>query len=159
MRHRTKSAKYAEAKMNIRTFAIAMVVPVLFTSNVEASNIMGIASKIVDGDTLYVCDDKICEKIRLCGIDAPELKAAGGKQARVALASIVTNRTVTSIRVSEGTVCDGRSKPTNRDRIVAQCFVEQADIAALMVERGQACDWVKFSGGHYSRRGQGAVCR
>jgi micrococcal nuclease len=145
--------------MNIRTFAIAMVVPVLFTSNVDASNIMGIASKIVDGDTLYVCDDKICEKIRLCGIDAPELKAAGGKQARVALASIVANKRVTCRKVSEGTVCDGRSKPTSRDRIVAQCFVGEEDIAALMIESGHACDWVKFSGGYYSRTGQGVICQ
>jgi endonuclease YncB( thermonuclease family) len=135
------------------------MIVMLSNGSVVGSSIVGVASKVVDGDTLYVCDEKLCKKIRLCGINAPELKAAGGKQARATLASIVASQTVTCTRVSEGTVCDRRSKPTNRDRVVAQCFVGKDDIATLMVERGQACDWVKFSGGHYSRSGRGAVCR
>jgi micrococcal nuclease len=117
--------------LNIKAFSVATMMVMLSTGTAIASSIVGIASKIVDGDTLYVCDEKLCEKIRLCGIDAPEPKAAGGKHARATLASIVSNKTVTCMRVSEGTVCDGRSKPTNRDRIVAQCFVGKEDIADL----------------------------
>jgi endonuclease YncB( thermonuclease family) len=51
--------------------------------------------------------------------------------------------------MGEGTVCDGRSKPTSRDRVVAQCFLDKLDIAEEMVRSGTACDWPKFSGGHY----------
>jgi micrococcal nuclease len=36
------------------------------------------------------------------------------------------------------------------DRIVAQCFVGDLDIAMEMVSAGQAKDWPKFSGGYYS---------
>jgi endonuclease YncB( thermonuclease family) len=37
----------------------------------------------------------------------------------------------------------------NRDRIVAQCFLHKLDIAEEMTKSGTACDWPKFSGGHY----------
>jgi endonuclease YncB( thermonuclease family) len=49
--------------------------------------------------------------------------------------------------------------PPTEIGIVAQCFVGKNDIAALMVERGQACAWVKFPGEHYSQMGQRALCR
>ena len=38
---------------------------------------------------------------------------------------------------------------TNRNTVVAQCFLDDLDIAAEMVRSGNACDWPKFSGGHY----------
>jgi endonuclease YncB( thermonuclease family) len=46
-------------------------------------------------------------------------------------------------------VCDGRSKQNSRDRIVAQCFIDNFDIATEMAKSGTVCDWPKFSGGHY----------
>ena len=39
------------------------------------------------------------------------------------------------------------------DRIVAQCFVGDQDIAMAMICSGDAKDWPKFSGGYY------AVCK
>jgi endonuclease YncB( thermonuclease family) len=65
---------------------------------------------------------------------------------------------VRCVQVGNGTVCDGRSKPTNRDRVVAQCFVDDIDVAAVLVERGLACDWKTFSGAYYSRDGKGRAC-
>jgi hypothetical protein len=62
------------------------------------------------------------------------------------------------VQVGAGTPCDGRSKPTNHDRVVAQCFTDQGDISALLAAKGLACDWVKFSGGRYSEDGQGKTC-
>ena len=61
-------------------------------------------------------------------------------------------------RVGEGSVCDGKSKPTSHDRTVAQCFIGKTDIADILVARGYACDWVKFSGGHYSKTVGRAIC-
>ena len=46
-------------------------------------------------------------------------------------------------------MCDGRSKPTSHDRIVAQCFLSKLDIAEEMTKSGTVCDWPKFSGGRY----------
>lgn len=34
---------------------------------------------------------------------------------------------------------------------MAQCFVGETDLAEQMVAGRYACDWVKFSGGEYSR--------
>ena len=123
-----------------------------------AADLTGKAGKVVDGDTLWVCDRSACHKIRLCGIDAPELTDPRGPAARLALQSLVRSKTIKCVPVGEGTVCDGRSKPTSYDRIVAQCFVSQSDLAAEMVDEGHACDWLQFSGGFYSQNGRGLRC-
>lgn len=124
----------------------------------DAAEISGSVDKVVDGDTFWLCEETVCHKIRLCGIDAPERGEAGYRRAGEALASMVKDKTVRCIQVGGGTPCDGRSKPTNRGRIVAQCFASQSDIAGELVRGGFACDWVKFSGGHYSQAGTGATC-
>jgi endonuclease YncB( thermonuclease family) len=130
---------------------IGLFLLLAFPSFAFAKDIAGVASRIVDGDTLYVCDETVCEKIRLCGIDAPERKDAMGIQATSALKHIAGDKTLRCVRVGEGSVCDGRSRPMSRDRIVAQCFVGKDDVAGLMVGRGYACDWRKFSGGYYRK--------
>ena len=96
---------------------------------------------------------------RLCGIDAPELEDPGGEEAKAALKSLVGSKVVTCVQVGRGTPCDGRSRPTSYDRIVAQCFVDQSDLAAEMVAEGHACDWIQFSGGFYSENGRGNSLR
>lgn len=70
---------------------------------------------------------------------------------RVALETLIGGKRVRCVQVGSGTVCDHRSKPTNQGRVVAQCFVDGRDVAAILVEAGLACDWARFSGGHYSR--------
>ena len=77
---------------------------------------------------------------------------------RVALNKLVKGKTIRSVQVGGGTPCDRRSKSTNRDRIVAQCFADGSDLAKQLVEQGFACDWTKFSGGHYSHDGNGRSC-
>ena len=121
---------------------IGLLFLLLFPICAVAADIIGVASRIVDGDTLYVCDDTVCENIRLCGIDAPERKYSRGKASTNELKSIVADRELRCIPVGQGTVCDGRSKLTSGDRIVAQCFLGKRDVAGMMVGRGQACDWV-----------------
>jgi endonuclease YncB( thermonuclease family) len=70
----------------------------------------------------------------------------------------LSDKRIVCVQVGDGTICDGRSAPTNRGRIVAQCFVDKIDIAATLVSRGFACDWVKFSGGHYAHGGAARLC-
>jgi endonuclease YncB( thermonuclease family) len=123
-----------------------------------AFELSGSVDKIADGDTFWVCDTTACHKIRLCGADAPEQGEPGYHPSTEALRQLVSGKVVRCIQVDNGTPCDGRSKPTNYDRIVAQCFVDGADIAVPMVEQGFACDWVKFSGGAYSKNGKGSRC-
>jgi micrococcal nuclease len=115
----------------------------------DAAEFSGVVRAVIDGDDIELCaDGGSCRDIRLCGIDAPEEWCGRSyDEAREALRALVKDKRVRCIQVGEGTPCDGRSKPTNRGRIVAQCFVEDTDLAARLVERGVACDWERFSGG------------
>jgi micrococcal nuclease len=124
-----------------------------------AAEFSGRVTTVIDGDDIELCaDGGKCVRIRLCGIDAPEQRCPGYVEARAALRGIAEGKAVRCIQVGEGTPCDGRSKLTNRERIIAQCFVEDPDIAGVLVKQGLVCDWRKFSGGYYSHDGKGRQC-
>ena len=124
---------------------LALLSLALVATPVMADPITGPVTKIRDGDTFLVNR----QPIRLCGVDAPERKTNAGKKATAFITQAIKGKTVRCIPVGEGTVCDGRSRPTNHDRIVAQCFIQGRDIAEILVRSGHACDWPKFSGGAY----------
>jgi endonuclease YncB( thermonuclease family) len=104
---------------------------------------------VVDGDTIELNAGGKGIPVRLCGIDSPEARHAGGPEALAMMAKLIAGKEVQCIQVGDGTPCDGRSKSTSHKRIVAQCFVEGVDIAKEMVCSGHAVDWPKFSGGFY----------
>jgi endonuclease YncB( thermonuclease family) len=149
-----KSQRLNSGFHRLGVFVATLMMPAV-TYGAELS---GSADKIADGDTFWICDWRACHKIRLCGADAPEKGEPGYERSAQALRQLVDGKVVRCVQVGNGTPCDGRSKPTNYDRIVAQCFVEGTDIAVPMVEQGFACDWVKFSGGAYSQGGKGNRC-
>jgi endonuclease YncB( thermonuclease family) len=107
--------------------------------------------KIIDGDTFVLCNETSCNRIRLCGIDAPERGKSGYSSAKLGLSEILDGKTVKCVFVGNGSVCDGRSKGKSRDRLVAQCFVGDMDVASELVKNSYACAWPKFSGDHYSK--------
>ena len=126
-----------------------------------ALDIIGVGRNVNDGDTFEItAPDGHITKIRLCGIDAPESGMPGSKEAWEKLSELVYGKAVkcTQVNRQAGTVCDGRSRPTSRDRIVAQCSVDGRDIGAKLVLDGVACDWPKFSGGYYQRLAEGKAC-
>lgn len=140
--------------------AILIAVTVCYvTAAAYAAEFSGSVDKIADGDTFWICDATACHKIRVCGINAPERGEPSYHESGEALRKLVEGKAVRCIQVGNGTPCDGRSRPTSHDRIVAQCFVNGADIAMPLVEGGFACDWVKFSGGAYSQGGKGNRCK
>ena len=80
-----------------------------------------------DGDTITVRSD-ITTKIRLFGIDAPELKQPHGQASKQALSGMVFGKTVTVT-------------PANKDRYgrtVAQIKADGVDVNNKMVELGAA---------------------
>lgn len=80
-----------------------------------------------DGDTITVRSD-ITTKIRLFGIDAPELKQPHGQASKQALSGLVFGKTVTVT-------------PANKDRYgrtVAQIKADGVDVNNRMVEMGAA---------------------
>lgn len=141
----------------LRVVFLVVAAAVLFANPARATDLVGTVDKVVDGDTFWLCDAEACRKIRICGIDAPEHNQPGFNRARDAMGKLVTGRQVRCLPVGEGTPCDGRSRRKNRDRIVAQCFVGEIDLGVPMVTGGFACDWVRYSGGHYSKHG-GRIC-
>lgn len=127
---------------------IAMVTACV-CSQAMATDYLGKVVAVSDGDTFTMESGGGKVRVRICGIDAPERGQAGYGQAAGVLSNMIEGKTVHCLQVGEGTVCDGRSRPTSRDRIVAQCFLDNVDIAEQMTRSGTACDWPKFSGGKY----------
>ena len=96
--------------------------------------------EVTDGDTIKLDG----ERVRLWGIDAPEIRqkcggVACGEQAKEYLERII----------NDAIACEAQE--TDRyGRTVARCFVGSNDIGALMVEGGWALDYTQYSKGFYS---------
>jgi micrococcal nuclease len=91
---------------------------------------------VIDGDTIVINNIRV----RLAGIDAPELDHPWGQRSKWALVQLCKGQTVTA-----------RIKPElSYDRMVAECFLPDGrDLGAELVRIGLALDWPKFSGGKY----------
>jgi micrococcal nuclease len=92
---------------------------------------------VIDGDTIDLCGTRI----RLAGIDAPEMDQPYGKTAKWALVNLCKGQDVRA-------VFDG---DLSHDRTVATCYLSDGrDLSAEMVKAGLAIDWRKFSRGKYA---------
>ncbi|MEC8664726.1 MAG: thermonuclease family protein [Pseudomonadota bacterium] len=92
--------------------------------------------RIVDGDTILASG----RKIRLWGIDAPEMDESAGKVAKTFLGSILNNGT------------ELRCKFIEKDkykRDVMHCTSDGLDIGSMMVQMGMAKDYSRYSGDYY----------
>lgn len=104
-----------------------------------ARSLSGIVTHVTDGDTLWVRPDGGAPlKVRIRGLDAPEICQAFGMQARDALASRVLHRPV---RV------ETRARDVYR-RIIGDVSVDGHDVGAWLVAGGFA-----WSSGYRGRRG------
>lgn len=91
---------------------------------------------VIDGDTIVIRRTKI----RLSGIDAPELDQPYGQKAKWAMVDICKGQVVTA--KLNGVV--------SYDRVVGTCYLPDGrDIGAELIKRGLALDWTTFSGGKY----------
>jgi endonuclease YncB( thermonuclease family) len=100
------------------------------TPGTPASQWVGWVTKVVDGDTLHVqpAQGGASQKLRIKGIDAPEVCQAWGMQSREALARMVWGQRVT---VQLNDVDD-------HGRWLAQVFVNGEDVGARLVAQGHA---------------------
>jgi endonuclease YncB( thermonuclease family) len=91
---------------------------------------------VIDGDTIDING----VRLRLAGIDAPELDHPYGQRAKRALMRHCNGQVMRA-------VVDGKQ---SYDRLVATCYLPDGrDLSAEMVKMGHAIDWPKFSGGKY----------
>src|SRR3981189_3537554 len=79
-----------------------------------AADYLGKVLAVSDGDTFTMEADGTKVRVRIWGIDAPERGQAGYGQAAGVLSSMIEGKTVHCLQVGEGTVCDGKSKPTSQ---------------------------------------------
>ena len=105
-------------------------------SVVEATQTLSGRCHVIDGDTISIGK----QKIRLAGIDAPELHNPYGKQAKWALVELCKGQNVTAKLTGE----------TSYDRVVAKCFLDDGrDLAAEMVKLELALDIPHFPDADY----------
>ena len=60
-------------------FNLKLILLLILIPSICLSDITGKVVKVSDGDTIWVLDPKKKVKVRLLGIDAPEIKQAFGK--------------------------------------------------------------------------------
>lgn len=98
----------------------------------------GQVTRVVDGDTFWVSGQRT--RIRVWGLDAPEIGRAGGSAATAQLAGLASGRSVQ---------CNMRDVD-RYGRIVGQCWLPDGrDIAAAMIASGTAREYCRFSGNYY----------
>jgi endonuclease YncB( thermonuclease family) len=91
---------------------------------------------VIDGDTIEIAGTRI----RLFGIDAPELDDPYGKNAKWTLAQLCKGAEIRAVF----------SGDLSHDRTVATCYLPDGrDLSAELVKLGVAIDWPKFSNGKY----------
>jgi len=131
--------------------ALALVSALTFSTSAlpqdksDAATLVGIATAVHDGDTFTIGK----QKIRVFGIDAPELNqkcradailepgpspcVPCGKQARGALSRLIQSKELT---------CTKRGQ--SYDRMVAECTIGKLNIGLWMLSHGQAVSYPQF---------------
>lgn len=85
-------------------------------------------TKVISGDTFMAKKDNQEIKVRVLGIDAPELKQNYGKDAKKYLESLILNKTV---EIKEDRI-------DQYDRVVGEVFLGDKNINIDMLETGNA---------------------
>lgn len=116
---------------------IFFILCISFTYLSFADQICGIKKKIIDGDTIYVdkincLSSKILAeniKIRLVGIDAPEIKQDYGKYSKNCLSNLLGTSALELITYGND----------RYDRVLAKIVIQNVDINLAMIQHG--CAW------------------
>ena len=127
-----------QPRVESRTLSRPPIIAVQQTTQIMIVEVQELRGRawVIDGDTIDISGTRI----RLSGIDAPELDHPYGKNAKWALVNLCKGQEVRA-------VFDG---DLSHDRTVATCYLADGrDLSAEMVKAGMAIDWRKFSGGKY----------
>lgn len=120
----------------MKTLCYTLLVQVIMWANVSGQEIIGKIVGVHDGDSITLLTaEKQQLKVRLEGIDAPELKQAFGMVSKQALSDLVYDKTV-------------RLRVTGKDRYqrtLGNVFIGRSWVNLAMVEQGLAWHYVKYS--------------
>jgi endonuclease YncB( thermonuclease family) len=113
-------------------------------SDVAVRDIPTVTS-VIDGDTFDIGE----MRVRIWGIDAPELKQKCYNAASFWLCGEVAAQVLRNRILGKHVTCD--QSGIDRDgREVARCKLDETDLGGFMVEGGWAVDWPKHSKGEYA---------
>ena len=94
----------------------------------EPTLLFGEVARVIDGDTVVVSSDGSTTRVRLAGIDAPELDQPFGLEAKHFLEQQVEGKTASLL-------CPRRDRYF---RLLCQLKIEEQDINRLLVQQGLA---------------------
>lgn len=95
---------------------------------------------VVDGDTIRDCQG---ERVRLFGLDAPELDQPGGLLARDQLRRLTEGRVTCTVQ--------NPRKPRDKyRRLVMMCENQSGDVACQMIRSGPSVEYERYSNGYYA---------
>lgn len=129
--------------------ADAQTSPRPFSSLRVGDRFGGIAT-VYDADTIRIEG----QRIRLWGIDAPEIRQTCSDRSVGVLAA----HHLTTLMDGQRVTCEVKMRPS-RNRAVAQCWAYSRDLAASVVDAGWAWDSPEFSRGYYADLLQSAQSR
>ena len=121
----------------MKVFTKNTIVTLLLTL-IPPTSALALIAKVVsvhDGDTITILQGKQQIKVRLFGIDAPELKQTYGKKSKQFLANLIAGEVV---EVEE-------SGKDRYKRTIGTVYLGGTDINAQMVANGYAWAYRKFS--------------
>mgnify|MGYP001067340947 FL=1 len=119
----------------LRFFIILFIITYTIFGYADSS-FSGDVTKIIDGDTIYVTikTNNLRKKIRLVGIDAPEIDQPYGIDSKLALEEYLLNKHVTILNY-------GTDK---YNRILGKVVFNNKDINSLMIKYGHAWLYRKY---------------
>ena len=128
-----------------------IIVFLIFTNNILAEEIIG-KPKIIDGDTIYIAK----YKIRLEGIDAPEMKQKCKKE-KLKISSTIgftfyedyycgkDSKENLEAKVDGSKIKCVSSSKDRYNRYLATCFKDKLDLNQWMVRSGNAIAYRRYS--------------
>ena len=131
--------------------AVALLFGAVAYCYAQSDDYLATCVRVIDGDTLTVADEnQNLHRIRIVGMDAPELAQPYGKAAKAALAELILHKEVHVLPA-------GVDK---YDRELAQLRYDtsfgQLDVAETMISNGYAFSW---GGAHYKAQEYAAAHR
>ena len=118
-------------------FLVLLINTLAFSKILNASSSL----KIIDGDTIILNS----EKIRFYGIDTPEIKqTCADKHGHTYLCGVKAKLELEKIIGSKKISCIKKTKDRYK-RSISICYVDENDINSLMVKRGWALAYRKYS--------------
>ena len=146
--------------MKKRSLSLSSLIFILFITSItnslsEVKKIIKGTAKVIDGDTIKIEE----KKIRLFGIDAPEINQTCGKknsqfylcgqQSKFALETYIYLRDITEYNINSEVTCYYKNKD-RYGRILGTCYVSRPnndliDLNKIMVLSGNAVAYLKYS--------------